>query len=84
MKTIGVQTEDRKNSTFAQTEFVRTLGSLHNIPGSANSASVSTDSSDEEDETQGSSNKIRGAFGAKARRKRGLSRKKLYIYNIGD
>lgn len=90
MKNVGIQTEERKSSSAAQTDFVRRLNSLHTIQGVRNSASISTESSDEEEEAPMNNsssgvtagNSIGGA--GKMNRKRGLSRKKLYIYNVGD
>lgn len=90
MKNVGIQTEERKSSTSAQTDFIRRLNSLHTIEDVRASASISTDSSEEEEEGQQKSQKNPGHSGKvvkgepKIQRKRGLSRKKLYIYNIGD
>lgn len=86
MKNVGIQTEERKISSSAQTDFLRRLNSLHTIQGTPpTSASVCTDSSDEEEEEQPRSQLGKGPKGEpKFQKKKGLSRKKLYIYNVGD
>ncbi|KAI6171145.1 Potassium channel subfamily K member 18 [Aphelenchoides bicaudatus] len=89
MKNIGIQTEERKSSTSAQTDFVRRLNSLHTIQDFRKSTSISTESSEDEGDVEisqqaGNSTGKGGRGDAKIQRKRGLSRKKLYIYNIGD
>ncbi|KAI6230806.1 hypothetical protein M3Y99_01025500 [Aphelenchoides fujianensis] len=90
MRNKAIQTDERKSSTSAQTDHIRRLDSL--VPTAARfnvSVSPSTESSSSEDEAAASSSTKPpgGAPSGKAatpQRKRGLSRKKLYIYAAGD
>ncbi|KAI6217764.1 hypothetical protein M3Y99_01753700 [Aphelenchoides fujianensis] len=90
MRNKAIQTDERKSSTSAQTDHIRRLDSL--VPAAARfnvSVSPSTESSSSEDEAAASSStKPAGASAsgkaATPQRKRGLSRKKLYIYAAGD
>ncbi|KAI6185652.1 Potassium channel subfamily K member 18 [Aphelenchoides besseyi] len=92
MRSVGIQTDERKTSSSAQTERVRRLDSL--IPFSPRfqlTESVSDETSSDEDVPSSSltpqaksGSNLKSSQPAKIQRKRGLSRKKLYIYNCSD
>lgn len=82
----STQTDERKISSSAQTDNLKQLGGLQPFRASM----ISTDSESEDEEVLGTqfipgpSSNLIPAILQKPQRKRGLSRKKLYIYNIGD
>ncbi|KAH7696330.1 CRE-TWK-42 protein [Aphelenchoides avenae] len=84
MKNQAAQTEDRKTSTHAQTDVIRRIDEL--VPLSQLLEEEETSSEEEAPPSPKGKLPLPGLSGSQQpqRLRRGLSRKKLYIYNVGD